>query len=116
MPPRSEAIWQRSTVSSISTLANETDAGLGLNGAKNPINAALYVQDKFEWEGLVVNAGLRLDYFDYRTERLRDPQNPLDPAPYGASGTGIGSAQIGVSQLYYDVIGRSFRAGLRFEF
>ncbi len=37
------------------------------------------------------------------------------PAPYGSAGTGIGSAQIGVSQLYYDVIGRSFRAGLRFK-
>lgn len=63
-------------------LANETDSDLGLNGAKNPINAALYLQDKFEWEGLVVNAGLRLDYFDYKTERLRDPQNPLDPDGY----------------------------------
>lgn len=37
------------------------------------------------------------------------------PAPYAPSGTGIGSAQIGISQTYYDVIGRAFRAGVRFE-
>ncbi|MFC4256223.1 TonB-dependent receptor [Altererythrobacter xixiisoli] len=30
--------------------------------------------------------------------------------------TGIGSQQWGVNQLYYDVIGRSFRAGFRFNF
>lgn len=38
------------------------------------------------------------------------------PAPYAPGGTGIGSAQIGISQTYYDVIGRSFRAGLRVQF
>ncbi|MES2496459.1 MAG: TonB-dependent receptor [Pseudomonadota bacterium] len=37
------------------------------------------------------------------------------PAPYASAGTGIGSAQIGISQTYYDVIGRSFRAGVRFQ-
>ncbi|MEN3749142.1 TonB-dependent receptor [Sphingomonas sp. HF-S3] len=38
------------------------------------------------------------------------------PAPYAPAGTGIGSAQIGISQTYYDVIGRSFRGGVRFRF
>jgi outer membrane receptor protein involved in Fe transport len=59
-------------------LGEEGDPG-GLNDAKRPINLAGYFQDKFEWEGMVLNAGLRLDYFDYRTERLRDPERPLDP-------------------------------------
>lgn len=59
-------------------LGNESDVQ-GLNNAKNPFNAAGYLQDKFEWEGLVVNAGVRFDYFDYRTERLVDPNQPLDP-------------------------------------
>jgi outer membrane receptor protein involved in Fe transport len=63
-------------------LGQETDDDLGLNGAKNPVNGAAYLQDKFEWEGLVVNAGLRFDYFDYKTKRLRDPENPLDPDGY----------------------------------
>jgi len=65
-------------------LGEETDEGLGLNDAKNPINGAAYLQDKFEWEGLVVNAGLRLDYFDYKTKRLKDPENPLDPDGYSS--------------------------------
>lgn len=63
-------------------LGEETDGGLGLNEAKNPINGAAYLQDKFEWQSLVVNAGLRFDYFDYKTKRLRDPENPLDPDGY----------------------------------
>lgn len=37
-----------------------------------------------------------------------------DPAPT-VPGTGVGSAQLGVSPLYYDVMGRSFRAGVRFK-
>lgn len=39
-----------------------------------------------------------------------------DPAPVSNTGLGIGSAQIGVSSLYYDVLGRSFRAGMRFKY
>ena len=38
-----------------------------------------------------------------------------DPAVV-ANSTGIGSQQLGVSQTYYDVIGRTFRAGIRFGF
>lgn len=52
------------------TLSEGTDA-------RNPITFAAYVQDKFEWEGLVLNAGLRLDYFNANTDRLRDPTTPL---------------------------------------
>lgn len=33
-----------------------------------PVQGALYVQDKMEFEGLVVNAGLRMDYFNARTQ------------------------------------------------
>lgn len=68
----------------------------GLNGAKNPINMAAYLQDKFEWEGLVVNAGLRLDYFDYKTQRLIDPDQPLDPfdrATYADTAKGLTDQQ-----------------------
>ncbi|HWO57081.1 MAG TPA: TonB-dependent receptor [bacterium] len=72
-------------------LGEESDEG-GLNSVKNPINMAAYLQDKFEWEGLVVNAGLRFDYFDYKTERLVDPEQPLDPfdrATYADTATGL---------------------------
>jgi outer membrane receptor protein involved in Fe transport len=60
------------------SLAEESDDE-ELNAVKNPINMAAYLQDKFEWEGLVVNAGVRFDYFDYKTKRLVDPLQPLDP-------------------------------------
>lgn len=55
----------------------ETDGGL--DGAKNPYTFAAYLQDKFEWEGLVVNAGLRYDYLNVNTKRLLSEQFPLNP-------------------------------------
>lgn len=54
----------------------------GLQGAKHPITFATYFQDKIELSGLVVNAGLRLDYLNVNTKRLRDEANPLDPDHY----------------------------------
>ncbi|MBD3381738.1 MAG: TonB-dependent receptor [candidate division Zixibacteria bacterium] len=51
----------------------------GWNAAKNPYNFALYIQDKFEWEGLVINAGLRYDYLNVNTYRLKNEAWPLDP-------------------------------------
>ncbi len=51
----------------------------GPDGAKKPYTFALYLQDKFEWEGLVLNAGLRYDYLNVNTDRLRNEERPLDP-------------------------------------
>lgn len=56
---------------------NELDDGW--NAAKNPYEITAYLQDKFEWEGLIVNAGLRFDYFNANTQRLRNEFYPLDP-------------------------------------
>ncbi len=39
---------------------------------KEPVYAAAYVQDKFEFEDLTVNAGLRFDYFDPRSNHFID--------------------------------------------
>lgn len=36
---------------------------------KSPIRASAYVQDKMEFEGMVLNAGLRLDYFDPKSNQ-----------------------------------------------
>ena len=49
----------------------------GLNGAKHPVTASLYFQDKIEYEGLVINAGLRYDYINPDTEGLKDELKPL---------------------------------------
>ena len=64
-------------------------------------------------------------YFDLSLSYLFD--NGVEPfvvvddvanrgAPPVANGTSIGNQQFGVSPEYYDVIGRTFRAGVRFRF
>lgn len=44
-------------------------------GAKKPVFAAFYVQDKIEYHDLIINAGLRFDYYDMKDEKLKDPVN-----------------------------------------
>lgn len=58
------------------SLGNESDDEGLFNDTKHPINLGLYAQDRFEWHGVVVNAGLRFDFFDYRAMRIKDPLNP----------------------------------------
>ncbi|PWB68174.1 hypothetical protein C3F09_12195 [candidate division GN15 bacterium] len=58
---------------------NQADPSGYKNSTKHPINFAWYVQDRLDWTGLIVNAGVRFDYFDYKSLRLRNPENPLDP-------------------------------------
>lgn len=48
-------------------------------GPKHPVFAAAYVQDKLEFEDLVLNIGFRLDYIDTDTKTFKDPSNvPFD--------------------------------------
>jgi len=42
-----------------------------------PIEAAVYVQDKIEFQGMIANIGLRVDYFDVNTDRP-NPHKALD--------------------------------------
>jgi hypothetical protein len=39
----------------------------------------------------------------------------LDP-PQWNTGTGIGSQQTGYNSSFYDILGRTFRAGVRFKY
>ncbi len=55
------------------------DVNSGPDGAKKPYTFALYLQDKVEWQGLVINAGVRYDYLNANTDRLRNEERPLDP-------------------------------------
>jgi len=41
-----------------------------------PIEGAVYIQDKIELETLVINAGIRFDYFDSKGKLLVDPRDP----------------------------------------
>ncbi len=53
---------------------NEISGG-GRNAAKHPIIAAFYLQDKIELKDLVINAGLRWDYFDPANDGILDPEH-----------------------------------------
>ncbi len=71
------------------------DIAAGKLGPAEPYSFAAYVQDKMEYEGLVLRGGLRYDMFNPGVKRLKDLSNPtrfgtnqeLDPADYEASKT-----------------------------
>jgi outer membrane receptor protein involved in Fe transport len=50
---------------------------------RKPIIAYFYLQDRYELEDLVLNLGVRVDYFDVKSHELRNPEIPfaggLDP-------------------------------------
>ncbi|MEW6411033.1 MAG: TonB-dependent receptor [Candidatus Zixiibacteriota bacterium] len=52
-------------------------------GAKHPINLGIYLTDRLDWRGLIVNAGLRFDYFDYKAKQTKNVTYPLDPTNAG---------------------------------
>ncbi|MFH1701283.1 MAG: TonB-dependent receptor [Candidatus Zixiibacteriota bacterium] len=56
----------------------ETDAEDFKNSTKNPINIGIYLQDRFDWRGFIVNAGVRFDYFDYKALRIKEVTSPFD--------------------------------------
>ncbi|MFA3783694.1 TonB-dependent receptor domain-containing protein [Melioribacteraceae bacterium 4301-Me] len=41
-----------------------------------PIELSAYIQDKIEYQSVIINIGLRLDYFDSRANVLVDPTDP----------------------------------------
>lgn len=55
---------------------------------KKPIIAYAYIQDRFELNDLVLNVGVRYDYFDSKTDILKDPLLPYaagDPFRFDAA-------------------------------
>jgi outer membrane receptor protein involved in Fe transport len=60
-------------------MTGQTEVDDGVNGVKEPYTFAVFLQDKIEWQGLVVNAGLRYDYLNVNTDRLKNEELPLDP-------------------------------------
>ena len=63
-------------------LGNESDNMPEGYKAHKPVFANAYVQDKIEYQDLVINAGLRFDYFDIDQMVPPDPMN----VPYDANG------------------------------
>jgi len=52
---------------------NQTD--IGVQAPKYPVFAGLYIQDKIEYNDLIVNAGLRFDYFFTDDQEFINPHN-----------------------------------------
>jgi outer membrane receptor protein involved in Fe transport len=61
------------------SLGNVADPDYFANSTKHPINLGFFAQDRLEYRGLIVQAGLRFDYFDYKSKRFRDIYRPFDP-------------------------------------
>jgi outer membrane receptor protein involved in Fe transport len=56
----------------------------GRDGPKHPKTWSMYVQDKFERSGVIVNGGLRFDHIDVDTDALLSERFPLgDPDAVG---------------------------------
>ena len=43
---------------------------------RKPITISGYIQDKIEYDNLIINVGLRLDYFDPNAQIPSDPRDP----------------------------------------
>ncbi|MFP6591148.1 MAG: TonB-dependent receptor, partial [Candidatus Latescibacterota bacterium] len=54
---------------------NESDAS-GLEAPREPVLGAAFIQDKIEYNDLIVNIGLRIDYYDVDSWRFKDPSSP----------------------------------------
>lgn len=60
-------------------LVGVTEVDDGVDGAKHPIIAALYLQDKVEFKDFTLNAGIRWDYLDANSWRVKDLANIAGP-------------------------------------
>lgn len=56
-------------------LGNETDED-GLLAPHKPVFASAFIQDKIEYEDIILNLGLRYDYIDVDNKQLLDPSRP----------------------------------------
>ncbi|MFA6979522.1 MAG: TonB-dependent receptor [Ignavibacteriaceae bacterium] len=57
--------------------ANDPNENLSINQiTANPLEFSAYVQDKIEFDDLIINVGVRLDYFSPDGKILTDPNDP----------------------------------------
>jgi outer membrane receptor protein involved in Fe transport len=67
---------------------SEDNADLTKFAPRNPLLAYGYIQDRFELEDLVLNVGVRFDYFDTKADILKNPELPYaagDPQEFDAA-------------------------------
>jgi len=53
-----------------------TDKGSNQEFTRHPIEFSAYIQDKMEYDIMIINAGIRFDYFDANSLQLFDLRNP----------------------------------------
>jgi len=79
---------------------NVTDPDDFASTTKHPINLGVFLQDRLEYRGLIIQAGLRFDYFDYKALRLKNPEQPYDPDGDGMADTEINEEDLEDSEKY----------------
>ncbi len=52
------------------------DSPLYQEYTRQPVEFSVYLQDKLEYERMIVNVGVRFDYFDPKAQVLADPSDP----------------------------------------
>ena len=67
---------QRPSYFGYDIFGNATDDSTGVVGAQKPTFVYGYVQDRYELEDLVINLGIRMDYFDSQARILKNPNLP----------------------------------------
>ena len=95
---------------------NPTDQVVNLY-RKKPIEGAGYIQDKMEFETIVLNLGLRYDFFDASTSYPRDPFNPKDPnqSPLSTGMQSTLSPRVGIAYPVRDDMVFHFTYGQFFQ-
>jgi hypothetical protein len=85
----------------------------GPDGAKHPVEASAWINDKIEFEDIIVNAGLRFNYYDMDNWEPRDRANPpyLPGENTVAVGDSAGLKEVDADMNLLPRIGLSFPIG-----
>ncbi len=67
------------------TVGTITDQGSNQMYTKRPIEASAYIQDKMEYDIMIINAGIRFDYFNPESQLPADLKNPTKNPNYPGS-------------------------------
>lgn len=78
----------------------------------NPRAGAVYAQDKLEFEGLIMNMGLRLDFFDPNHKVFKDFDHPYDLDAPDSLWHGPNNDQAPIELERYDASGNYLGGGL----
>ncbi len=87
-------------------ITGQNEINSGIDKPRKPVVAGVYIQDKLEFQDMVVNLGLRWDYFKTDAPTFNDPSNIII-----TQDGQIDPAQLGDAKVYNDLnprIGLSF--------